>query len=137
MLIGPGPMITFASDSIDKVYTASKRGEIKEVRGSQHVIIGLMDFKLIAVRQITQDNRDRNTLGVDKVHSISPGNWQGLFIPPEVFFVAFGFLNQALTALRALITRIALITLIALMKAKRPLSIPSIKDRCLQALFKI
>lgn len=107
----------------DKIYSASKVGEVKEVRRFQHAILGLMDSKLIAVRQITQDNKGRKTPGVDKVG----------FIPPD----------ERIELARSLriYTPGSPLRRIWIPKPgtneKRPLSIPTIKDRCLQALFKM
>ncbi len=82
-----------------KIYSASKVGEVKEVRRCQHAILGLMDSKLIAVRQITQDNKGRKTPGVDKaLYLQSKGsNLLGPYvsIPPGVHFFVFGFPNRA------------------------------------------
>ena len=105
------------------IYSASKDGDIKTVRKYQHRIIGSLDAKLLAVRRVTQDNKGKNTAGIDKVKSIPPEKRltlaKSLVVPGigsplrRVWFQKPG------------------------KPEKRPLGIPTMKDRCLQALFKL
>lgn len=60
------------------IYKASKEGNRKEVRRLQHIVLGLLDSKLLAVRQITQDNKGKNTPGVDGKSSYRPEERIGL-----------------------------------------------------------
>jgi len=58
-----------------EIYKASKSneaGSIQTVRKYQHRIIESIEAKLLAVRRVTQDNRGKNTAGVDGIKSISP-----------------------------------------------------------------
>jgi RNA-directed DNA polymerase len=54
------------------IYSASKSGDTKTVRKSQHRIMGSVDAKLLAVRRVTQDNKGKNTAGIDKMKSVPP-----------------------------------------------------------------
>lgn len=106
-----------------QIYLASKNGEIKTVRKYQHRVIGSMDSKLLAVRRVTQDNKGKKTAGIDKVRNI----------PPE----------QRLTLAHTLSipTKASPLRRVWIPKPgeteQRPIGIPTIKDRCLQALFKL
>jgi RNA-directed DNA polymerase len=54
-----------------RIYRASARSDIKSVRRLQKLLIHSRAAKLIAVRRVTQDNRGKNTPGVDGVRSLS------------------------------------------------------------------
>lgn len=105
------------------IYSASRAGDTKTVRKYQHRIFGSMDAKLLAVRRVTQDNRGKTTAGVDKVKTI----------PPEK--------RLALAASLTIPGPSSPLRRVWIPKPgkpeKRPLGIPTIKDRCLQALFKL
>lgn len=103
-----------------RIYLASKIGDIKEVRRCQHAVLGLLDSKLIAVRQITQDNK--YPPGIDNVDSI-PSNERIELARSLRFYTPGSPLRRIWIPKPGT-------------HEKRPLSIPSIKDRCLQALFK-
>nr|AOC61475.1 putative reverse transcriptase, intron maturase and HNH endonuclease [Rhexinema sarcinoideum] len=106
-----------------QIYDAAKSGDIKEVRRCQHVLTGLMDAKLLAVRQITQDNKRKSTPGMDNISSVPSNQRIGLAKSLKIFTPG----NQLR---RIWIPKPGT-------KEKRPLSIPTIYDRCLQALFKL
>jgi len=55
----------------ERIYKASFRNDLKEVRALQKVLVGLPAAKLIAVRRISQDNRGKKTPGVDGIASLS------------------------------------------------------------------
>lgn len=50
-----------------RIYRASERGDVKAVRKLQRLLTNSRDAKLLAVRNVTQDNRGKNTAGVDGV----------------------------------------------------------------------
>lgn len=54
-----------------RVYKASMEGNKAKVHAIQRRIIASLDAKLLAVRQVTTDNKGRNTAGVDGVRAIS------------------------------------------------------------------
>lgn len=55
----------------ERIYDASLRNDLKQVRILQKLLVGLTPAKFIAVRRITQDNRGKKTAGVDGIASLS------------------------------------------------------------------
>ena len=55
-----------------RIFAASRRGEIKQVRKLQKTLMNSWSCKVLAVRRVTQDNRGKKTAGVDGVKSLSP-----------------------------------------------------------------
>ncbi len=55
-----------------RIYRASQRGDIKTVRKLQKTLMRSWSARCIAVRKVTQDNKGRNTAGVDRVKSLNP-----------------------------------------------------------------
>lgn len=105
------------------IYKASKLGDIEQVRKLQHVLLNSRSSKLLAVRRVTQDNKGKATAGVDDIKSIPPGDRYDLAN-------TLNFPSQASPLRRVWIPKPG-------KTEKRPLGIPTIKDRCLQALFKL
>lgn len=105
------------------IYSASKSGDIRTVRRYQHLILGSTDAKLLSVRRVTQDNRGKNTAGVDGVKSVPPEKRltlaKSLRIPGETSPLSRVWIPKPGKT------------------EKRPLGIPTISDRCRQALFKL
>lgn len=56
----------------ERIYDASVRNDSKSVRTLQKVLVGLTSAKFIAVRQISQDNQGKRTVGVDGIASLTP-----------------------------------------------------------------
>nr|AYQ94848.1 hypothetical protein [Microspora sp. UTEX LB472] len=105
------------------IFSASKEGNIRKVRKYQHRIIESMEGKLFAVRRVTQDNKGKKTAGIDKVK----------LVPPEQRFALAKSLkipSETSPVRRVWIPKPG-------KSEKRPLGIPTMKDRCLQALFKL
>lgn len=106
-----------------EIYSASQFGDIRTVRKYQHRIMTSLDAKLLAVRRVTQDNKGKSTAGIDKVKRVPSGQRlalaKSLRIPSKVFPLR-----------RVWIPELGKL-------GKRPLGIPTIRDRCLQALFKL
>jgi hypothetical protein len=50
-----------------RIYAASRRGEVKEVRKLQRTLMRSWSNRVLAVRRVTQDNTGKNTAGVDRV----------------------------------------------------------------------
>lgn len=105
------------------IYKASKAGDVKKVRMLQNRLLKSHMVKLLAVRRVTQDNREKNTAGIDKVKTISPKERMALA-------------NQLSIPCKDKPLRRVWIPKPGKAE-KRPLGIPTIKDRCLQALLKI
>ena len=55
-----------------RIYAASRRGEIKQVRKLQKTLMNSWSCKVLAVRRVTQDNRGKKTAGVDGIKNLSP-----------------------------------------------------------------
>lgn len=106
-----------------EIYSASKIGDVKSARKYQHRIMGSIDAKLLAVRRVTQDNKGENTAGIDKVKKVPPEQRlalaHSLVIPGKASPLRRGWIPKPGKP------------------EKRPLGIPTIRDRCLQALFKL
>ncbi|MGH2415398.1 MAG: reverse transcriptase N-terminal domain-containing protein, partial [Microcystaceae cyanobacterium] len=55
-----------------RIYRASIRGDVKAVRRLQKTLMKSWSAKCLAVRRVSQDNKGKNTAGVDGVKSLSP-----------------------------------------------------------------
>lgn len=106
-----------------EIYKASKAKDIKKVRKLQKVVAKSYTAKLLAVKRVTQDNRGKNNPGVDGIKITSS---------TERFNLAKSlvFPTRAQPVRRVWIPKPG-------SDEKRPLGIPAIKDRCLQALLKM
>lgn len=89
----------------------------------QHTLIRSWSAKCIAVRRVTQDNQGKNTAGVDGVKTISP-------IQRTKLVKRLRVTGKAKPTRRVMIPKPG-------SDEKRPLGIPTIEDRALQALVKL
>nr|YP_010338765.1 putative reverse transcriptase/maturase [Glaucosphaera vacuolata]UNJ18715.1 putative reverse transcriptase/maturase [Glaucosphaera vacuolata] len=105
------------------IYSASKSGDIRLVRKLQKRLVNSPSAKLLAVRRITQDNRGKATACVDKVK---------ILVPSKRFTLA----QQLKLPIKSSPFRRVWIHKPAT-NEKGPLEIPTIKDRCTQALVKL
>jgi RNA-directed DNA polymerase len=105
-----------------RIYRASKRGDIKAVRRLQKTLLHSWSAKMIAVRRVTQDNQGKKTAGVDGVKSLTPKQRLNLVGQLEL-------IGKAKPARRVWIPKPG-------KEEKRPLGIPTMYDRALQALVK-
>lgn len=106
-----------------RIYRASQRDDVKTVRKLQKTLMKSWSAKVISVRRITQDNQGKKTAGVDGLKNLTP--------------------KQRLT----LATNLKLSSKVAPTRRvwipkpgteeKRPLGIPTMNDRALQALVKL
>jgi RNA-directed DNA polymerase len=106
-----------------RIFQASERGDVKAVRKLQKTLIRSWSAKCIAVRKVTQDNQGKNTAGVDGVKSLTPKQRINLVSKLKLT-------GKSKPTRRALIHKPGT-------TETRPLGIPTISDRALQALVKL
>lgn len=105
-----------------RIYQASSRGDVKTVHKLQRLLMKSWGAKCIAVRRVTQENSGKKTAGVDGVKSLNPKQ--------RLKLVQNLKLSQtAKPTRRVWIPK-------PHGQEKRPLGIPVIKDRAVQALVK-
>lgn len=107
----------------NKIYEATLANDVAQRVQLQKTLINSYNAKLLAVRRVTQDNKGKNTAGIDEVKSIEPENRVKLAERLE--------LNGEATCLRRVyIPKPG-------KNEKRPLGIPVMEDRAKQALAKM
>jgi RNA-directed DNA polymerase len=105
-----------------RIFQASRDGNIKLVRKLQRTLRRSYYARLLATRQITQDNSGKKTAGIDGIKSITPK--QRLILAQNL-----NLKSKPLPARRILIPKPN--------GEQRPLSIPVMRDRVCQALVKL
>jgi RNA-directed DNA polymerase len=105
-----------------RIFQASSQGKFQLVRKLQRTLTRSYYARLLATRQVTQDNSGKKTAGIDGVKSISPK--QRLKLATNL-----NLKTKPLPARRILIPKAN--------GEKRPLSIPVMRDRACQALVKL
>ncbi|AFY92876.1 group II intron reverse transcriptase/maturase [Chamaesiphon minutus] len=106
-----------------RIFQASNRGNVKLVRRLQKLLISSRSARLLAVRRVTQDNQGRKTAGVDGVKSLTPK--QRLILVDKI---KLG--TKAKPTRRVWIPKPGT-------SEERPLGIPTMEDRALQAVVKM
>ncbi|MGK7895204.1 MAG: group II intron reverse transcriptase/maturase [Xenococcus sp. (in: cyanobacteria)] len=106
-----------------RIFKATQVNDWKKVRNLQKLMLRSYSNVLLAVRKATQDNKGSKTAGVDKVLIKTPK--QRLGLSKEL---ANDHSFKPLPAKRVYIPKKN--------GKKRPLGIPTIRDRCLQAIVK-
>lgn len=107
-----------------EIYSATKAKDFRGVRRYQRMILGSFDARLLAVRRVTQDNQEKSTAGVDMIKNLSSKDRLKLVYNLRIR-------GQKGSPLRRVwISKPG-------KPEKSPLGILIIKDRCLQALFKM
>jgi RNA-directed DNA polymerase len=106
-----------------RIFRASRRGDVKTVHRLQRLLMSSRAARYLAVRKVTQDNRGRKTAGVDGVKNLRPAERLRLAAslplgskPQPVRRISIPKPNKA---------------------EKRPLGIPTMRDRAAQALAKL
>lgn len=106
-----------------RIFRASQEGNLKKVRSLQKLMLKSYSNTLVSVRRVTQTNKGKDTAGVDKV-TIKTPTARGKLVDELMTFQPW----RALPAKRVYIPK---------SNGKlRPLGIPTIMDRCLQARVK-
>ncbi|NER06453.1 MAG: RNA-dependent DNA polymerase, partial [Okeania sp. SIO3C4] len=106
------------------IYRASMSGEFRKMHRYQKLLLKSYYARLLAVRPVTQDNRGRKTAGIDGIKNLSPMQRFNL-----VNLLASHHLKASPT-IDVYIPRPG-------KDEKRPLGIPRMYDRALQALVKL
>jgi RNA-directed DNA polymerase len=106
-----------------RIYRASSRGDIKALRKLQKMLMKSWSARALAVRRVTQDNQGKKTAGVDGLKSLTPKQRLDL-----VYKLCRG--TKASPTRRVWIPKPGT-------EEKRPLGIPTMNDRALQALVKL
>lgn len=106
-----------------RIFRASQRGDVKSVRRLQKTLMRSWSGKCMAVRKVTQDNQGKKTAGVDGIKSLSPA-------------ARLKLVNQLKLTKKSKPTRRVWIDKPGKAE-KRPLGIPTMYDRVLQALVKL
>ena len=106
-----------------RIYRASLRGDVSAVRRLQRLMMKSWAAKCLAVRRVTQDNQGKKTAGIDGLASLSPKARLTL-----VGRLQLG--DKATASRRVWIPKPG-------SSEPRPLSIPVIYDRAVQALVNV
>jgi len=106
-----------------RIHQASCREDVKLVRRLQKTLTRSFAAKCIAVRKVTQDNRGKNTAGIDGIKSLKPHQRMRLVEDLKLN-------GKSNPVRRVWIPKPG-------KTEKRPLGIPTIHDRALQALAKM
>jgi RNA-directed DNA polymerase len=107
-----------------RIFKATQNGEIKKVRSLQRLILRSYSNVLLSVRKATQDNQGKKTAGVDRVLVKTP--LQRMKLTNDLAMNNQDW--QPKPARRVYIPKSN--------GKNRPLGIPTIRDRCLQAIVK-
>lgn len=106
-----------------RIYQASQRGDTKAIHKLQRLLISSWSARCLAVRRVTQDNRGKNTAGVDGVKTLTP--------PERLQLAQTLTLSQTACPVRRVwIPKPGKVE-------KRPLGIPTLSNRAEQALAKL
>jgi RNA-directed DNA polymerase len=106
-----------------RIYQASKRGDTQAVHKLQRLLVNSWSAKCLAVRRVTQDNRGKNTAGIDGIKSLTPKERLQLAEKLELP-------DTASPVRRIWIPKPG-------KSEKRPLGIPIMRNRAEQALAKL
>jgi RNA-directed DNA polymerase len=106
-----------------RIYKAKHRKDMRAVRGLKRVLKRSKAAKTLAVRQVTQDNRGKRTAGIDGVKNLNPTE------------------RLQMTATLSLKGKASPVRRVWIPKPgkeeKRPLGIPTMRDRARQAVAKM
>src|SRR5712691_2235211 len=106
-----------------RIFKASQAGDVRRVHRLQKLLLKSRAARLLAVRRVTQDNQGKHTAGIDGIKSLAPHQRQALADN-------LGKLPIGSPTRRVWIPKPG-------KDEQRPLSIPTLHDRALQALVKL
>ncbi len=106
-----------------RIFRASQQGNVKLVHKLQRLLIKSWYAKLLAVRRVNQDNQGKKTAGIDGVKSLTPEQRMALANNLKLG-------NKSKPTRRVWIPK-------PNTEEKRPLGIPTMYERALQALVKL
>jgi RNA-directed DNA polymerase len=119
----PWPQVERDVHTLQKrIYRASLRGDVEGIHRLQRLMISSWQAKCLAVRRVTQDNRGKKTAGIDGIAFLTPD--ERLWLVDTLTLDA-----QPRPTRRVWIPKPGT-------DEKRPLGIPTMSDRALQALVK-
>ncbi len=106
-----------------RIYRASLSGDVKRVHRLQRLLMKSWFAKCLAVRRVTQDNQGKKTAGVDGIKSLTP-------VQRLQLIDTMDFRAKSQAVRRVWIPKPG-------KSENRPLGIPTLQDRALQALLKL
>lgn len=106
-----------------RIFRAAQEGDLKKVRSLQRLLMRSYSNTVTSVRRVTQINQGKNTAGMDKLVIKTP-EARGIFVDILRKFIPW----KPYPTLRVYIPKPN--------GKERPLGIPTIVDRCLQAIVK-
>jgi RNA-directed DNA polymerase len=57
-----------------RIYKASECGDVKKLRKLQKTLLRSWSNRMLAVRRVTQDNRGKQTAGIDGIKNVKPAD---------------------------------------------------------------
>jgi RNA-directed DNA polymerase len=107
----------------ERIYRATERGERRKARSLQQLLVRASSAKLLAIRRVTQENQGKHTAGIDGVVCDTPEARAALF---RSGLSLKGYKPRPVR--RVYIPKSD--------GRRRPLGIPTVQDRVMQALVK-
>jgi len=108
----------------DRIFRATKAGDHRRVRNLQMLLVRSTSAKLKAIRRVTQENDGRHTPGIDGVTCKTPAS--------RLMLLKSGLSLQGYRP-----TPVRRVYIPKASGGRRPLGIPTVKDRVMQAIVKM
>jgi RNA-directed DNA polymerase len=107
-----------------RIYRATVAGEHAKVKNLQKLLVRSMSAKLLAIRRITQENQGKHTAGIDGVVCATPD-------------ARLSLLKEGLSLKGYRPKPVRRVYIPKANGKQRPLGIPTVKDRVMQAIVKL